>query len=151
LEGFKKMDVEFKIANSDNIEDIVKLCNKIFLEETNLLEAKKIYEETKNDKNQIYLIGEVNGEVIAHTKIAIIPTIFKDMNTFAILNHVCVKEEYRQHKIATKMLEEVERICSERNCTSLKLWSNNFRIPAHSCYKKFGFVANDATFFSKEI
>ena len=49
------------------------------------------------------------------------------------------------------MLKEIENICKERNCSSLKLWSNNIRFAAHECYKKFGFTANDATFFSKEI
>ena len=106
---------------------------------------------TKNDKNQIYLVGTINGQIIAHTKITVIPTIYEKMNTYAILNHVCVKPEYRRHNIATKMLKECERISKENNCVAMELWSNNFRQPAHECYKNFGFVVNDAKFFSKAI
>lgn len=145
------MKVEFLKANETHLNGIIELCNACFQEETTIEYAEKIYKKNKNDQNQIYLIGIMGNQIVAHTRITIIPTIFKDMNTFAILNHVCVKEEYRKHKIATKMLEEVERICLEKNCTSLKLWSNNFRVPAHACYRKFGFVSNDATFFSKDI
>lgn len=143
------MKVEFKIADESHIEEIIKLCNECFNEETDIEEAKKIFD--KNDKNSIYLIGIVDDKIVAHTRIAIIPTIFKGMDSYAILNHVCVSPEYRKHKIATQMLAEIERICKERECISLKLWSNNFREAAHACYKKFGFVVNDATFFSKNI
>lgn len=145
------MKVEFLIANESHIEEIIHLCNECFDEETDVEEALKLYNLNKEDKNQIYLVGIVDDKIVAHTRITIIPTIFRGMDTYAILNHVCVKEEYRKHKIATQMLHEIENICKERNCISLKLWSNNVRFAAHACYKKFGFIPNDATFFSKEI
>lgn len=145
------MDVNFKIATLDDVEKIVALCNECFDEDTSVAYAKEMFEKTKEDKNQIYLIGMVKEEVIAHTKITIIPTIYEKMNTYSILNHVCVKPEYRRHNIATKMLVECERISKENGCVVMELWSNNFRQPAHACYKNYGFIVNDAKFFSKEI
>lgn len=144
------IDVKFSIANASKIKGIVELCNEVFEEDTDYDEALRLFNEY-NDRNQIYIIGEYDGKVIAHTRINVVPTIFKDMNTFAILNHVCVKPEYRKHKIATKMLEVVREVCKNHDCTSMKLWSRNFRVPAHTCYKKFGFIADDATFFSMDI
>lgn len=145
------MNIKFRKATLNDVEKIVNLCNECFDEETNARDAIKIFFETATDKNQIYLVGEIDNNIIAHTKITIIPTIFKEMNKFAILNHVCVKNEFRRHNIATKMLEECEKICKNLNCSSMKLWSNNVRIPAHTCYKNFGFIVEDAKFFSKEI
>jgi len=145
------MEVKFRKATMDDVEAIIKLCNECFEENTSIDYAKKIYKETENDENQIYLVGIANDEIIAHTKITIIPTIYEKMNTYSILNHVCVKPEYRRHNIATKMLDECERISKEKNCVAMELWSNNFRQAAHACYKNYGFVVNDAKFFSKEI
>lgn len=142
---------QFKIATVDEVPEIVGLCNECFFEDTRVEDARKTFIEGVNDPNQIYLVGYYNGIMVAHTKITIIPTIFKGMDTYAILNHVCVKPEYRKHKIATNMLDEVTRICKEKGCNSLKLWSNNFRIPAHACYDKYGFERIDTTFFAKEI
>ena len=79
----------------------------------------------------------MDNKIIAHTKITIIPTIYEKMNTYAILNHVCVKEEYRRHNIATLMLKEIERICRLKKVKTMELWSNNVRVPAHACYKKY--------------
>ncbi len=145
------MDIIFRIAKVDDVESIILLCNECFEEKTSLDYALKVFNETKDDKNQIYLVGIVDGKIIAHTKITIIPTIYEKMNKYAILNHVCVKPEYRRHNIATKMLDECTNICRENGCVAMELWSNNFRVPAHECYKKYGFVVNDAKFFSKEV
>lgn len=145
------MEVSFRIATIDDVLEIIKLCNECFMEDTSIEYAKKIFDETKDDPNQIYLVGIVNSKIVAHTKITIIPTMYEKMNTYSIINHVCVKPEYRRHNIATKMLDEVTKICKEKNCKTIELWSNNFRVPAHECYKKYGFIVNDAKFFSKEI
>lgn len=143
--------VEFSIAKEDDIEEIIELCNECFDEDTDVQYAKKIFNDTKNDPNQIYLIGRMDGKVVAHTKITIIPTIYKPMATYSIVNHVCVKPEYRRHKLATKMLDEVTKICKEKGCNKIELWSRNFRVPAHECYKNYGFEIDDAAFFSKDI
>ncbi|MGM9834169.1 MAG: GNAT family N-acetyltransferase [Bacilli bacterium] len=145
------MNVKFRTATYEDVPEIIKLCDICFDEKTNLDYAKKVFKETENDKNQLYLVGEYNGEIIAHTKITIIPTIYEDMNTFAILNHVCVKPEYRRHKIATFMLNEVKKICKEMNCKTIELWSKNFRQAAHACYIEHGFEIMDAKFFIEYI
>lgn len=145
------MEVKFRKATENDIEAIIALCNECFEENTSLDYAKRVYKETKNDNNQIYIVGEVDNKIVAHSKITIIPTIYEKMNTYSILNHICVKPEYRRHNIATKMLEVCERISKEKKCVAMELWSMNFRNAAHECYKHYGFIANDATFFSKDI
>ncbi len=145
------MDVIFKIATSDDVANIIKLCNLCFFEETDLDYAKRIFEETKNDTNQIYLVGIIDGKVVSHAKITVIPTIYEKMNTYAILNHVCVHPDYRRHGIATKMLDEITRICLEHKCKTMELWSNNVRTAAHACYHHYGFHLDEAGFFSKQI
>lgn len=145
------MEVKFRKASKEDVEKIIDLCNECFNENTPIEYAEKVFMSTLNDENHIYLIGENNNEVIAHTKITIIPTIYQPMETYAIINHVCVKPKYRRHNIATKMLDEIFKICKEKNCVKVELWSNNFREAAHACYKNYGFQVDDAKFFSKVV
>ena len=145
------MDIKFKIATQEDVKAIVDLCNECFDETTSLDYALEMFKQTENDPNQIYLIGEVDSQVVAHTKITIIPTIYEKMNTYSILNHVCVKPSFRRHKLATKMLEECEKISKEHGCVKIELWSMNFREAAHACYKSYGFRVDDAAFFTKEL
>lgn len=145
------MNTKFSIATIEDVDEIVDLCNECFFEKTNKEDARKSFEKTKDDPNQIYVIGRVDGKLIAHTKITIIPTMFDGMETYSILNHVCVKEEYRRHKIATHLLDYVTEICKEKGCISIKLWSGNFREAAHACYKDYGFEPFECGFFQKKI
>lgn len=145
------MEVIFRKATLDDVEGIIKLCNECFDEDTSMEYALKVFKETMDDPNNYYLIGEVDGNIIAHTKITVIPTIYEKMNTYCILNHVCVKPDYRRHNIGMQLLSECERITKGMGCIVMELWSNNFRQPAHSCYLKYGFKINDAKFFSKDI
>ena len=66
------MDIKFKIATQDDVGKIVDLCNECFDETTSLDYALKVFKQTENDANQIYLIGEVDGQVVAHSQITII-------------------------------------------------------------------------------
>ena len=145
------INLTFRIASLEDVEGIIELCNECFNENTSLEYAQKIYKENENDPNQIYIIGIINYKIIAHAKINIIPTIYEDMNTYAILNHVCVKPELRREHIGTKMLDECFKIAHDHKCKCVELWSKNFRQAAHGLYHKYGFEVMDAKFFTRDV
>lgn len=145
------MEVVFRKMKKKDIPVVVSLCNDVFKEKTSMEYAKKMYKKTKRDKNSVYIVGEVDGVIVSHLKITVIETLYEDMNTYAILNHVGVKEEYRRHGVATKMLDYAFDICKKRGCKKVELWSNNVRTAAHACYYKYGFELDDAGFFSKYV
>lgn len=66
IRGGAYVDVQFRVATSDDIVGIIDLCNKCFNEHTDLDYAREIYEENKSDRNQIYLIGILDNEIIYH-------------------------------------------------------------------------------------
>ena len=74
-----------------------------------------------NSDEHIYIVGTIDGKIVSHAKITIIPTMYENMNTYAILNHVCVKKEYRRHNIATDMLNFITGICKEQKCKTIEL------------------------------
>ena len=145
------MEVEFRIATRADLADIIALTNECFDEQTSLEYATRVWDENVDDAHQIYLNGYLGGELVAHVRIAIVPTIYEEMNTFAILNHVCVKPSVRRQHLGTKLLDETFRICRERGAKTVELWSKNFRVAAHALYQKYGFEVMDAKFFSKDI
>lgn len=145
------MNIEFKKAEYEDVEGIITLCNVCFGENTDLEAAEKVFIENNMDENQIYVIGVLEGEIVAHAKISIIPTIYDKMGTYAILNHVCVKPEYRREHIGTKLLDECFKIAKKHKCKAVELWSGNQRVPAHALYHKYGFDVMDAKFFTKDV
>lgn len=145
------VELRFRLAKIEDVKELVDVCNYCFDENTAYEKALKIFQDTYHDPNQLYLIGVLDDKIVAHTKITIIPTMFDGMDCYAVLNHVCVLPEYRRHHIAKHMLDVVKKICESRGCSSIKLWSKNFRQPAHQCYLKEGFEIIDAKFFEYEL
>jgi len=145
------MEVIFKELELEDLKSTIDLCNLCFDEETDYEYAKQVYLETKDDPNNIYINGIYNGEVIAHTKLTIIKTMYKPMATYALINHLCVKPEFRRHHLASHLLDAVFQVAKDYNCVEVSLWSKNFRVPAHSCYKKYGFELLEAGFFTKKV
>lgn len=145
------METNFRVATYEDVEAIITLCNECFNENTPLDYATRIFKENESDKNQIYVVGELNGEIVTHAKINIIPTIYEDMNTYAILNHVCVKPSLRREHIGTKLLDYCFKISKDNNCKCVELWSKNFREAAHALYHHYGFEVMDAKFFTKDV
>lgn len=145
------MAVEFRIAGLEDVADIIALTNECFDEDTPLDYATAVFQANANDPNQIYLNGYLDGELVAHVKISIIPTIYQEMNTFAILNHVCVKPSVRRQHLGTRLLDATFAVCAARGVKTVELWSKNFREAAHALYKKYGFEVVDAKFFAREV
>ena len=145
------MEIKFKKASKADLPGLIALCNECFEENTELKDALVIFDKYKEDKNQIYVVGKDGNKVVAGAKITIIQTMFAGMGNYAMLNHICVKEEYRRHNIATHMLDYISEICKKFNCREMTLWSKNFRVAAHACYKNYGFDVIDAKFFSYDL
>lgn len=145
------MDIIIKKMALEDLEDTLKLCDKCFDEKTDVGFAKKTFLEYEKNENHIYLIAKVEQRIVGHLKITVVPTIYGPMATYAILNHVCVDPEYRRHHIGTKLLDEATDICKKNGCKTVELWSKNFREAAHAMYKKYGFIAQDAVYFKKEL
>lgn len=49
------MEVKFRRACFDDVEEIIALCNECFNENTDIEYAKRIYKETENDKIKFIL------------------------------------------------------------------------------------------------
>lgn len=145
------MEVTFREMKKKDVPEVIALCNEVFKEETSLEYAMKTYKKHRKDPNSTYIVGVVDGKIVSHLKITVINTIYENMNTYSILNHVGVKEEYRRHGIATKMLDVAFKISKEQGCKKVELWSNNVRTAAHACYYNYGFELDDAGFFSMSV
>ena len=141
----------FKVMREEDLEATIELCNECFDENTSIEYARRIYRDGEYDPNQIYLVGELDGKIVAHAKVQIVPTIYENMNTYAILNHICVKPEYRRAHIGTELLDACFIVAKIKHCKTVELWSKNFRVAAHAMYHKYGFTVMDAKFFEKPV
>lgn len=142
------METEFRVMQHEDLAAVVALCNECFDEATPMEYAERMWAEA--GPQQIYVVGVREGAIVAHALVNIIPTIYEEMNTYAILNHVCVKPDARRGGIGTGLLDYCFAVAREHGCKKVELWSKNFRVAAHGLYHKYGFEVMDAKFFERD-
>lgn len=133
------MDIVIRKYNSSDIDSL------------NVL-LKECYGITKvnNDTNNIELVADYNNEIVGFLTINLLHDSVKNTK-YCNINYVCVKKEYRNNDIATRMLEEVFNICRNLDIKCIELTSKSSRIEAHGLYEKVGFIKRDTDVFRKEI
>lgn len=97
----------------------------------------------------IYVVC-LDDEIAGMCMVDYIDDIFISRRT-ALVNGVCVGEEYRGKGIATFMLGEIEKLALEDGCTEIMLTSSSKRVCANELYKKLGFEIKDTNVFKKKI
>lgn len=110
------------------------------------------YSFTKKTNNKINteLVAVVDGEVVGYLTINKLYDSVLDCN-YCYVNYVCVKSNYRNCGVATKLFDKVFEICKNENISYIELTSNPSRIEAHELYNKLGFKIRETDVFRKEI
>ena len=136
------MEVKFVRYEDQYKDDVIKLINKSFENHniTNILDTF----------NVVGLVGLFAGHAISYLNITFCVDVIKN-NKYAIINHVCVDEEYRGNNIGKDMMIEAINICKSNNCNVIKLTSNSNRVAANKLYQSLGFGIRETNVYEKVI
>lgn len=93
---------------------------------------ENILKEDLKKENYIYLVAKKNGNILGYIGISFV------LDSADIIS-VVVSKEYTNKGIASLLLENVFKICKEKNITNIILEVRKSNIPAQKLYEKFGF------------
>lgn len=91
-----------------------------------------IFEDELNNSNCHYIIALENEEIIGFGGISVVLD-------EASVNNIAVREDKRNRKIGTRILENLIDISKSLNCSSITLEVNTENLPAIKLYENFGF------------
>ena len=94
------------------------------------------------DPNQLLLVGEVDGRIVASLQLTFIPGIASQGAWRAQVEAVRVAGEWRGQKIGEAMMRHVIALARERGCDRVQLTTNKERDDAQRFYRRLGFVAS---------
>lgn len=131
------MNIEYRKIEYNDFNSLKELLSSCFD-----LEIKKIC----NDDNQYNLVAIYDSKVVGHLLFTKIYNPVDDIY-WGKIDYVCVHDDYRNMKIATNLLDELERI--EKNIKYFELTSNEKRIIANHLYQKLGYTIVNTNLFRK--
>lgn len=135
------MNCEVREFMSSDLESLNELLETTF-------NVKKTNKKSCNDN--LELIAFFDNKVIGYLVFSKLYDSVKD-TYYGQINYVCVRDEYRNKGVATKLLDEVFQFSKKENISYIELTSNKKRIEANLLYKNKGFVIRDTNVFRKEI
>lgn len=93
---------------------------------------ENILKEDLKKENYIYLVAKNNGNILGYIGISFV------LDSADIIS-VVVSKEHTNKGIASLLLENVFKVCKEKNITNIILEVRKSNIPAQKLYEKFGF------------
>lgn len=141
--------VAFRNARPDDLRAILELIDGEKVDSTrerleNPLPAvyAAAFAAIESDPNQVLLVGEIEGQVVASLQLTFIPGIANQGAWRAQVETVRVAKDLRGRGIGETMMRHVIALANARGCNLLQLTSHKARREAHDFYRRLGFVAS---------
>lgn len=145
------MDFEFDIVENREIEDneLMELLTQVYVDGgfTKVEDAKKLF-ESNSVRDRGFLLGirerqtnELAGVIILVQPESKARRLAKDNESEMQL--LAVKEQYRRHGLAKKLVEKVILESKSKGHSKMVLWTQQTMIAAQRLYESFGFLPVD--------
>ncbi len=147
------MKIEIKEANEQNVKVANELLTNLIKEERSYIEnikedfvITKNYEEIYNNEDNFLYYAFDNDKIIGYLFGYIIND-YISISPVAKIDALYVIKEYRNKKVATKLIEEFKTWCQKNSITyiNVTVWSDN--IVAKHLYLKHGFISKKEEMF----
>ncbi len=137
--------MKIRWSKENEIEEIILLLKESFP----IVTTKEKVAKNLNNKTRI-LVCEIEEKVVGVILVRTIENFLEDLNNFH-LDNVCVKKEFQNIGIASKMLEMIEKIAIDEKIDFIDLTASNYRLAAHHTYLKNGYEKRESCLFRKKI
>ncbi len=104
------------------------------------------FDTIDRDPNQVLLVGELDGRVVAMAQISFIPGLTRGGAWRANVEAVRVDVALRNQGLGSQLMAEVVALARRRGCRLVQLTSHKSRTDAHRFYERLGFARSHEGF-----
>ncbi|MBV8932389.1 MAG: GNAT family N-acetyltransferase [Kutzneria sp.] len=144
-------EVEFRPAEPDDVPQIVAMLADDTLGAAresldDLAPYVRAFTRINADPNQVVIVGEGDGEILATLQLTFITGLSHRGATRAQIEAVRVRSTERGNGLGSRLVAAAVRESRDRGCHIVQLTSNATRDGAHRFYERLGFVASHVGF-----
>lgn len=111
---------------------------------------KRLKKRISNKNNIFYVIENIDNKIIGFIDGRVSDDEWWYKEKVAYLDHLCVDEDYRKQKIATKLLNKFEIEAKKKGAKYIRILAFTNNEPAVSLYKNNNYIEY-STYYNKEI
>lgn len=105
-------------------------------------EVRAAFDEIAADPNNVLVVGERMGEVVACLQLTFIPGLSRGGMRRALVEAVRVRPDLRGQRIGEQLMEDAMARARARGCRLMQLTTDKRREAAHRFYARLGFEAS---------
>ena len=131
----------YKIRNikENDLDEVAHLYTLFWNDKMNLSRMKQKFWEISKNPNYIFLCAEENGKVIGTIQGVVCEELYGECIPFLVMENFVVAENSRGKGVGRKLLNELEKIGKEKNCSQIIFITETDRKETVEFYERVGF------------
>lgn len=110
-------------------------------------ELKKLWDEIYSNPNWIYIVCEVDGELVSTCTMTLIKNLTRNARPYALIENVVTHSEFRNKGYGKMVLKKAQEIARENNCYKVMLMTSSKKEETLQFYESAGFQKGIKTGF----
>ncbi len=139
----QNIELIFDKLKEEDLEEVAQLYDAERPMKTNRIKMKQTFNGIKDNPDYQLIVAKNNGIIVGFATAIVHHDIFEENNPFVTIWSVRVKNEYRRHKIGTKLFQYIENMAKKMNCEFICLLAEKDNIAANEFYKKLNYECNN--------
>ena len=135
--------------NSIDLPKLADLYEQFWGDKSYVSKMELQLEFIKREKMHSILVCEEQGQVVGSVMGIVCRELYGDCRPFMVVENMIVDKTYRRSGIGQALLQELERMAKERNCTQMILVTEKDREDACGFYEAYGFSQNTTGYKKK--
>lgn len=135
--------------NSIDLPKLADLYEQFWGDKSDVSKMEQQLEFIRRENQHIILVCEDQGQVVGSVMGIVCRELYGDCRPFMVVENMIVDKTYRRTGIGQALLQELERMAKERNCTQMILVTEKDREDACSFYESYGFSRNTTGYKKK--
>jgi ribosomal protein S18 acetylase RimI-like enzyme len=144
-------DITIRKLTDADIDSLAELYKLFWNDDQNINKMKLRFDELKNNQKYIFLCAAIDDRVIGTIMGIICEELYVDCKPFLVMEDLVVHNDFRNMKIGTLLLTELEKIGKENECSQIIFITESNRKETISFYEKLGFNSKTHIGFKKKL
>jgi GNAT superfamily N-acetyltransferase len=143
--------MEIERLTETDLPILAELYKQFWGEESSLEKMRAAFHRLSNDPNYIFIVAKIDECVVGSVMGIVCEELYGECKPFMVVEDVIVDKRYRREKIGTSLMQELEKLAIERNCSYIIFVTENERVDAHRFYESLGYRLDAYKGFKKRL
>jgi len=139
-----------RLIHPDELNQLLNLYEQLHPDERGIEQLpalKPLWDEISRDPGTLYIVVDVDGELVASCNLIIIKNLTRYLRPYALIENVITHPDYRKRGYGTRVLHKAVEIAKEKNCYKVMLMTGRNDAATLRFYENAGFVSGIKTGF----